>query len=431
MDAEKSSLNGSSEAVVTTTQVEAVTNKDDSVAKFLAEVATTNPELLADWTPAEERKILRRKIDPIVITLSQFALMMGAVDKVCIGTAATLGMRVDLGLVGQQYSWISSMIYFGAIVAVLPSLFIMQKVPTAKWISFNCAVWGVLLMCSAACKSFATLAVVRFILGLFESIIFAGFSIIITAWWKKEEQPWRTAVIFSTLSSVVNGTISYGCSIYHGSLAQWQLLFILVGAITFLWSILCWFFLAGSPLEAVWLSTREKVIATRRLAVNMTGIENKLVKKDQIIEAFLDPKSWLVFCINNAPPRSLQPWFLSQLPSFYISSQGPTSEAAWQVQTILLANTGGYTKKTVTYAISYIGCPQVFTASQAPRYEGGVAAMLAILLVGIYWLYVVYLNKRKAIQLAEYEAANGDKADLLGEWHDLTDKQNPRFVYII
>lgn len=39
------------------------------------------------------------------MTLSQFMLMMGAVDKVCIGTAAVLGMRKDLGLVGQQYSW--------------------------------------------------------------------------------------------------------------------------------------------------------------------------------------------------------------------------------------------------------------------------------------------------------------------------------------
>jgi hypothetical protein len=34
----------------------------------------------------------------------QFLTMMGAVDKICIGTAAVLGMRSDLGLVGQQYS---------------------------------------------------------------------------------------------------------------------------------------------------------------------------------------------------------------------------------------------------------------------------------------------------------------------------------------
>lgn len=29
------------------------------------------------------------------------------------------------------------MIYFGAIVAVFPSLYIMQRLPTGKWIAFN------------------------------------------------------------------------------------------------------------------------------------------------------------------------------------------------------------------------------------------------------------------------------------------------------
>lgn len=143
------------------------------------------------------------------------------------------------------------------------------------------------------------LAAARFILGLFESIIFAGFGVIISAWWKKEEQPWRTAVIFSTLSSVVNGLLSFAASKYNGPLAQWQVLFLSVGAITFAWAILCWFFLAGSPLEAVWLTKREKVIAIQRTAGNMTGVENKVIKTDQIIEAFKDPKSWLIFLINS------------------------------------------------------------------------------------------------------------------------------------
>lgn len=49
-------------------------------------------------------------------------------------------------------------------------------------------------MCSAACKSYATLMVVRFILGLFEAVIFAGMGLIVSMWWTRREQPWRTAV---------------------------------------------------------------------------------------------------------------------------------------------------------------------------------------------------------------------------------------------
>ena len=142
------------------------------------------------------------------------------------------------------------------------------------------------------------LAAARFVLGLFESVIFAGFGIVIAAWWKKSEQPWRTAVIFSTLSSVVNGILSYAAARYTGPVAQWRVLFLAVGAITFGWSVLCWFFLAGQPLEARWLNTREKVIAIRRTAVNATGVENKIIKKSQIIEALIDPKSYMIFLIN-------------------------------------------------------------------------------------------------------------------------------------
>jgi ACS family allantoate permease-like MFS transporter len=184
--------------------------------------------------------------------------------------------RSDLKLSGNQYNWISSIIYFGAIVAVFPSLFLMQKIPTGKWLSFNASIWGLILMCSAACKSFGGLLAARFILGLFEACIFAGFGLVISAYWTKPEQTWRTAVIFSTLSSVVNGLLSYAAAHYTGSLGQWQVLFLSVGGLTFAWSILCWLFLAGTPLEARWMSTREKVIAVRRTAGNRTGVANRV-----------------------------------------------------------------------------------------------------------------------------------------------------------
>lgn len=54
---------------------------------------------------------------------------MGSVDKVSIGSAAVLGMRADTHLKGQEYSWTSAIIYFGAIVSIIPSLALMQRLP--------------------------------------------------------------------------------------------------------------------------------------------------------------------------------------------------------------------------------------------------------------------------------------------------------------
>lgn len=106
----------------------------------------------------------------------------------------------------------------------------------------------------------------------------------------------------------------------------------------------------------------------------------------------------------------------------------------------MYANTGGYTKKTATYAIAYIGyCvgnlvgPQTFKADQAPKYTSGVVAMLtcyavAICLIAVYWVYIIFLNKQKAQQLEAHVAKHGQE-DLLDGLHDVTDKVNPRFTY--
>ena len=74
---------------------------------------------------------------------------MGAVDKVALGTAAILGIRTDLGLVGQEYSWCSSLIFFGQLATVFPALFVMQKYATGKVVAVNVMIWGECRLISA------------------------------------------------------------------------------------------------------------------------------------------------------------------------------------------------------------------------------------------------------------------------------------------
>ena len=51
----------------------------------------------------------------------------------------------------------------------------------------------------------------------------------------------------------------------------------------------------NNPLEAKWLSGREKMIVIQRKASDNTGVETKVFKRDQIIEAVFDLKTWLLF----------------------------------------------------------------------------------------------------------------------------------------
>lgn len=66
---------------------------------------------------------------------------------------------------------------------------------------------------------------------------------------------------------------------------------------------------------------------------------------------------------------------------------------------------------------------------------GGVIAMLscyaiAMVLIAVYWVYMIYLNKKKEAQQDAWEKAHPEGADLLEDWHDQTDFENPRFRYL-
>ncbi|EZF91740.1 hypothetical protein H113_07235 [Trichophyton rubrum MR1459] len=66
------------------------------------------------------------------------------------------------------------------------------------------------------------------------------------------------------------------------------------------WSIFAFIFLPNSPMDARFLTDEEKYHAVKRLAENKTGIVNKRWKWNQVTEAVLDPKTWIIFLFNVA-----------------------------------------------------------------------------------------------------------------------------------
>ncbi|WVQ85371.1 hypothetical protein IAT38_007536 [Cryptococcus sp. DSM 104549] len=272
----------------------------DVAAAFLADIAARPDaaELLAPWTPAEE-KAVKRKMDRIVMPLLFASNLMSGTDKVLLGTAVTFGLKTDLNLIGQQYSWANSIIYFGCILMVFPQSWIFQKFPIGKTIGVNVFFYGITTFGTSGVKNAAGLFACRFILGVFEGAGHSASGLVISMWWKKSEQPWRTGVMFSTLSSVLNGLLSYAMQFYNpGPISRWRLLFVCMGCLSVIIGTLDIFFLPASPSQAWWLTDRQKVIAIRRTAVNQTGVINHHIKWYQVIEALLDVKTWLIFFIN-------------------------------------------------------------------------------------------------------------------------------------
>ena len=77
--------------------------------------------------------------------------------------------------------------------------------------------------------------------------------------------------------------------------------YIFAGSWTMAWALVVLFFIPDSPEQpGRWFNEEEKILLKNRLARNMTGKDRTRFKKEQAVEAFLDPKIWLFLLIGAA-----------------------------------------------------------------------------------------------------------------------------------
>jgi hypothetical protein len=93
-------------------------------------------EVVSDGNSAAARSVLR-KIDYRIIPLLFITYNLNFMDKTILSSASVLGLSEDTGLKGQEYSWISSVFYFGYFFWEYPTTFIIQKFPVGKYVGVN------------------------------------------------------------------------------------------------------------------------------------------------------------------------------------------------------------------------------------------------------------------------------------------------------
>lgn len=139
-----------------------------------------------------------------------------------MGFAAIFGLREDTNLQGQQYSWLGSIFYFGYLAMEFPSLWIMTKVPIGRYIGACLVLWGACICLMSACHNFAGLAVIRVLLGVFEAALLPCMLVLNSTWYRREEQPLRTALWHNTFAGVFGGILSYAIGNIKGELSTWK-----------------------------------------------------------------------------------------------------------------------------------------------------------------------------------------------------------------
>jgi hypothetical protein len=99
------------------------------------------------------------------------------------------------------------------------------------------------------------------------------------------------------VASIINGFLSFG--VFHadrnGHPNPWQWLFIACTLLTVFILAMFYFFFPDNPTTAWFLTEEEKVRVVKRVRANQNGIETKVWKKHQFIEAITDVKTWIFF----------------------------------------------------------------------------------------------------------------------------------------
>ncbi|RYP35286.1 hypothetical protein DL767_003874 [Monosporascus sp. MG133] len=275
-------------------------NEEMEGVKVPSKDADVGLQLLArservEYTAHDARRV-KRKIDVFILPMLCATIALQYLDKVTLSYAAVYGLQSDLHLVGQQYSWTSSIYYFGYLVAEPIAMYLIAKCHIGRFAAANIFFWGVMVMLCAVAKDFAGLMALRFFMGIFEASIGPCWVALMSIYYRKEEQGLRVTTWygFVGVAAIVGGLLAYGVGYEQSSLKTWQLIFLICGGMTVVWSAVIWCFLPADPTSARFLSVKERAITVERLRDNRTGLKSPRFKVRQALKAVTDPQCIII-----------------------------------------------------------------------------------------------------------------------------------------
>jgi MFS family permease len=131
-----------------------------------------------------------------------------SMDKGALGVAAVFGITSDLGLIcvvstnplvtdSSRYSYASMIFFCGFVLGSYPLAMIAQRFPIGRVCAIYCLVWGIVCILTLACFNYPAILAQRFFLGFVESGVSPAFLMLISSWYTKPEQAFRSAFMYA------------------------------------------------------------------------------------------------------------------------------------------------------------------------------------------------------------------------------------------
>jgi hypothetical protein len=155
----------------------------DAAAMLLIKLGRSPDEIIT-VSPADDARILRR-IDLALLPLMLSVYFLQALDKATLSYASIFGIIDDTDLVGDQFSWLGSIVFVAQLIMQLPIAWALVKLPIGKFTSAMVLAWGITLTIMTWAHEFRQLMTARFFLGAFEACVGPAFVAITQMWWRR------------------------------------------------------------------------------------------------------------------------------------------------------------------------------------------------------------------------------------------------------
>ncbi|KAH7096212.1 major facilitator superfamily domain-containing protein [Auriculariales sp. MPI-PUGE-AT-0066] len=267
------------------------------------------------WTTELDKRI-KRKMDWRIIPLSAFIYLLCSLDRSNIGNAKIMNKEKGHDLLTQvhmtnyEYTIALMMFYLAYALFEVPSNIFLKRMRPSRWIAILMISWGSCTIGLGGVHSYASLTIVRFLLGVFEAGLFPGLVYYLTFWYRPEERSMRVSLILAsaTLAGAFGGAIAYGIARMDNvsGLSAWRWLFILEGIPSVALAPVIAFLLPDYPESARWLTVEERARAEERLRGSGSSSTSDGLKWEDIQATVLSPRLWVHYIayFGVSPPFS-------------------------------------------------------------------------------------------------------------------------------
>ncbi|WP_057915704.1 MFS transporter [Peribacillus muralis] len=192
-----------------------------------------------------------------IIPIVFITYSLAYVDRTNFGFAVAGGMAEDLNITSSMSSLLGSIFFLGYFCFQIPGAHYAEKNSAKKLIFWGLILWGLFSSLTGLVSNVELLLVIRFLLGVVESVVLPGLLVLLGHWFTKKERSKA-----NTLLMLANPITILWMSILSGYLIQtlgWREMFFIEGFPSIIWAIVWWMLIKDKPEEAKWLKQEEKI----------------------------------------------------------------------------------------------------------------------------------------------------------------------------